>query len=548
MQTWLSRAGQRLVLFGFFLSLFGAEAARAQEGGVDLSFLTTRAEASGYEETTRYDEVQAFLGVAAEASERLHRTAFGYSVEGRPLPLVVFGEVENASAEAVRRAEEKLRVLVLANIHAGEVAGKEAALMLIRKLAAGRHAAWADSLVVLVAPIYNADGNERISLYHRPLQYGPVGGMGQRPNAQGLDLNRDFMKLDSPEARALVRLFDEYDPHVVLDLHTTNGTHHGYHLTYAPPLHPSTYAPIVDRLRDGLLPAVTDSVRQKHDWAMDYYGYFGDGYFGRRSDTTAARRGWYTFSPNPRFGTNYAGLRGRFGILSEAYAYATFEDRILASLYFTEETLDYARAHAAALRAVAEAADTTSVVGDTLALSSDYARSAQKREILLGEVEERQNPYTGETILLRKSVRRPEPMYTYGTFRATDSTRAPEAYYVPPTLPNVIDRIHAHGLRYDTLAEAETRRVERFRIRAVDEASEAYQGRRSRTLSGSYETAEVELPAGTLVVPVDQPLGRLAVALLEPRASDGLAYWAVFDENPEAGTIYPILRRPAPQR
>ena len=151
-------------------------------------------------------------------------------------PGVVFGERRVLNSVSMRA-------------HAGEVCGKEATLALLRDLVGGAHAAWADSLVLLVAPIYNADGNERVSLYNRPEQHGPIGGMGQRPNAQGYDLNRDHMKLDAPETRSLVRALDAYDPHVVLDLHTTNGTYHAYHLTYSPPLNPNTYAPLVDRLR-----------------------------------------------------------------------------------------------------------------------------------------------------------------------------------------------------------------------------------------------------------------------------------------------------------
>ena len=125
-------------------------------------------------------------------SDQLHLTEFGYTTEGRKLPLLVFGELWDATPEEVTQAK-KTRVLIQANIHAGEVAGKEALLMLIRELASGAHSSWSDSLVLLIVPIYNADGNEKISLYNRPRQHGPIGGMGQRANAQGLDLNRDHI-------------------------------------------------------------------------------------------------------------------------------------------------------------------------------------------------------------------------------------------------------------------------------------------------------------------------------------------------------------------
>src|SRR5690606_27827252 len=228
--------------------------------------LLTRAERTDFAETSSYHEVTAMVDALVRMETGLHATTFGETVEGRALPLVVWGAPE-ATPEAVE-ATGKTRVLVFANIHAGEVAGKEAALMLLRDLARGEHAAWADSLVLLVAPIYTADGNERVAYDTRPLQPGPVGGMGTRTNAQGLDLNRDFTKLAAPESRALVGLMNAYDPHVVVDLHTTDGTLMAYHLTYAPPLHPNTPGEIDEELWERWLPAVTEGAEVEAGWAF----------------------------------------------------------------------------------------------------------------------------------------------------------------------------------------------------------------------------------------------------------------------------------------
>src|SRR6516225_4282747 len=164
-----------------------------------FSQVRNRAERTDYVETSRYEDVVNFLNTVAKSSRIVHNTTFGYTFEGRPLPLVVVGRVADASPRAVR-ASGKLRVYIQANIHAGEVEGKEAMLALVRDIAAGRHAQWLDSMVLLVAPIYNADGNERVSLINRGPQNGPIGGMGIRANAQGLNINRDNMKLDTPEA------------------------------------------------------------------------------------------------------------------------------------------------------------------------------------------------------------------------------------------------------------------------------------------------------------------------------------------------------------
>ncbi len=519
------------------VALVWAGEAVAQDGPTPAD-RETRAERTDYRETSSYDDVMAFVEAVARASSRIHLTSFGYSYEGRPLPLVVVGEVDGPGPEIVRRSG-KVRVYVQGNIHAGEVCGKEAMQMLLRQVAQGAHAAWLDSVVLLIAPIYNADGNERVRLTNRPRQYGPVGGMGQRLNAQGFDLNRDHMKLESPEARSLARLFRDYDPEVALDLHTTNGTRRAYHLLYAPPLHPNTPREVLRLLRDDWLPAVTESVKAKHGW--DYYYYGNLPWPGSQ-----AERGWYTYDPRPRYNTNYVGLRNRIGILSEAYAYATFEERVLGTLWFVEEVVDYAYHHASAVRHAVIQADRHSVVGEALALRATHERSRDSVEILLGEVIEERHPYTGLVMYRRADTVHPERLPQFQTFRPTETERAPGAYVVPAELTAVLHLLDDHGITWSRLAEAVTRTVERFVIDSSAAAEREYQGHHQRTLFGRYETVEVGLPAGTAVIPVAQSLGRLAFALLEPRSDDGVLNWNVLDQALEGAAFYPILRLQPP--
>lgn len=503
----------------------------------DVSELQTRAELSYFDETTRYEEVMSFLRAAVLISDRLHLTEFGYTSEGRRLPLLVFGDLWDATAEEIVQTE-KTRVFVQANIHAGEVCGKEALLMLIRELASGEYSAWADSLVLIIAPIYNADGNEKISLYNRRHQYGPVGGMGQRANAQGLDLNRDHMKLDSPEGRSLVGLMNDYDPHVLIDLHTTNGTVHGYHLTYAPPLNPNTSDQIIDLLRKQWLPAVRDAIRENYGWEFYYYGNVPRA-------GSAREKGWYTFDHRPRFNNNYVGLRNRIAILSEAYSYASFEERILATLAFVKENINYVHQHAASIRQTIETVDMTTVVGQNLAVRSEVSRSAEPVEILLGKVEERHNPYTGKVMYLREEESIATSMYEYGHFTAVETERAPQTYFVPPSLTTVIDRLRAHGVWFEEIFTSRELTLERFKIDSTAVAARSFQGHNERTLFGKYESVVQTVEAGTVVVPVDQKLGRLVFYLLEPRSDDGLVTWDLMDDVLEGSEHYPILREPA---
>ena len=500
---------------------------------VAISGLQTRAEATSFQETTRYGEVVDFMERVAAVSSRIHLTTFGYSMEGRPLPMAVVGSVPDAKAETVR-ASGKVRVYIQGGIHAGEICGKEALLVLLRSFALGEYPEWSDSLVLLIAPVYNPDGNERVGLTNRRGQHGPVGGMGRRSNAQGLDLNRDHMKLDSPEARSLARMMTDYDPHILIDLHTTNGTRHAYHLTYSPPLHPNTHPGIDEFLRDELFPAVTETIREERGWESYHYGNAGTPPGGERA--------WYTFDHRPRFNNNYIGLRNRIGILSEAYAYATFEERILASLYFVEEILAFVAARPDGVRRVVADAEVEALEGSSLALRARPKRSEEPVDFLMGEVREERNPHTGHRMFRRTEARRVERMFEYGSFEATESERVPAYYLIPAELTAVVERLKAHGIEMTPLGTPSTREVEEFRITSTSTEERSYQGHNQRTIEGAYRRVRREAPVGTWVALTNQPLGRLLFSLLEPRSDDGFANWNLLDSEIEGKRVYPILR------
>ena len=522
--------------------------ALAQRGASRLDDIRTVPEKTDYHDTSKYADVMAFLEAIDKASDRVHLTTMGTTNEQRAIPLAVIG-APGASPQAVA-GTGKLRVYIQGNIHGGEVEGKESAQMLLRDLAAGRHDDWLQSMVFLIAPIYNADGNERFALNNRGPQYGPMGGQGQRPNAQGLDLNRDHMKLDSPEARAVAKLMTDYNPHVALDLHTTNGTRHAYHLTYSPPLHPGTDPGIVDLLRKQWFPFVTRTVHDKYGWEYSYYGNVSGGRgAGRRGGggapgdaaPAAAERRWETFDHRPRFNNNYIGLRNRFALLSEAFAYLTFQDRILATNRFVEESLTFAKANVDRIRKATEAADRVRLVGERLPLRAEMQHTGSV-EVLMGEVSEEKHAVDGHIMNLRKDVKTPETMLDYLTFKGLEPERVPSAYYVPASLTQALDRLKVHGVVMTPLKSAAKVPVEEFRIDSSVAAATAFQNHKERTLTGAWVPAERELPAGTLMVELTQPLGRLAFYLIEPRADDGLVDWNLLDEALKDAKVYPIVR------
>ncbi len=516
---------------------------------------TLRAERSGFVETARYDEVVAYLEQASAAHPNLHLTRFGYTNQGREIPLLVVGPVDEPTPAAVRTASEEGGIPIIylkGNIHSGEAAGKEALLRLVRELANDQRPELLEDLILLIGPVYNADGTEAVDLRNRPRQHGPLGGMGTRTNAQGLDLNRDGMKLDSPEGRSLARFMTDFDPHMVVDLHTTNGTRHAYHLTYAPPLHPATPQSIDSLLRDDLLPTATRNWEERFGWHMWHYGNA----FSRDGLTA-----WWTFDHRPRFVTNYTGIRNRIGILSEAYSYLTFEDRILASERFVDEILEWSRIHADRILVVVARENSRDLRGERLPVRGGFPDEAPTHPILMGEVAEEVHPWTGETILLRTDVVEEDPMSSFVAFLGTEDERVPDAYLVPRQLDTILDRLRTHGIELLEGAPPPGT-IQVFDIQARSVSEQAFQGRHEVTLEGAWAEwveqgdptpgepagsvddpgAQASASGEWIVVPMDQPLARLAFLLLEPRSDDGLTNWGLMDPWLEGAAHYPVRR------
>jgi hypothetical protein len=511
--------------------LLGWLPARAQE-------LRTIPELTDYEATSRYEDVVAFLQAVTRGSDFLHLRWLDSTVEGRRLPLVIAARGLDPDPQAIARSG-RLVVYIQGTIHAGEVEGKEAILELVRALRDGKHAHWLNRLVLLWLPILNADGNERISPNNRPFQHGPVRGMGQRPNARGLDLNRDHMKLESPEIRAFVSLLRRYDPAVTLDLHTTNGSFHGYHLTYSGPLNPNTDPELMRWMRQAFFPQIQHRMAQA-GFRTYYYGNF------ERRD---GQEVWATFSHEPRFNNNYVGLRNRIPILSEAYAYIPFRDRIAVTAAFVRAVLDYLTEQADRVQQLIQQAEQHAIAlgrsgRDSLGVRFALVRSSERTTILKGAVRTEENPYSGRPMyrLVEDSVRAVE-MPEYQAFQATIRERLPRAYYLPPEVASVVlPLLEAHGAQLERLERPLRLRGERFRILENRQDDRPFQGHRQRRLEGRWEPAELELPAGSWTLPMDQPLARLLFYLLEPRSDDGLLNWNVLDAFLEGAEYYPIWR------
>jgi hypothetical protein len=506
--------------------------------------LQTRPERTNFEETSRLEDITAFLAALSTKSPLVRVQTFGTTEEGRSMPLVTL------SSPAVSRPADRPAgrpvVFLLAKIHGGEVEGKEAVQVLMRRLTFGDLRPLLDRMVIVIAPIYNIDGNEAVDVMNRTAQYGPVAGVGRRENIKGLDLNRDYMKLESAEARALAAAFTAWDPHLVVDLHTTNGSYHGYHLTQSIPLNLSLSATTLDYHRNTMMPAIMKALEDHHKFRAYYYGNFGRG-----NAAPGELRRWNAFDWRPRAGQNYVGFRNRLTILSEAYSYLSFKRRIEVTERFVEEILKYVDAHRAEIVALTKSLDDEWMKraqgSAEMPLGVEYELRPLPKpvEILVGEVKQEVNPRNQRpmTVAIEDSFK-PELMQDYAYFAPTRTVPMARIYVLPndAAFQPIVDKIRQHGITVEELTAPLAADVSSFVVEAITRSPKPFQGHNEVKLKGQYVTEKTTLPAGTKIVRLGQRLGLLAAYLLEPESDDGLTNWNFMDPWVEVGKAAPVRK------
>ena len=501
----------------------------------DARLPRTRAERTNYLETSHYADVVAFIDSLRRLGAPIAVGSIGTTTENRSIPYVIVSR-PLVSTPAAARATGKPIVYVQGNIHAGEVEGKEALQALIRDLVYRTRSNVLDSIVLIAVPIYNADGNERFAdqARNRGAQNGPA-LVGQRPNAQGFDLNRDYMKAEAPETRSSLRMFNEWNPDVFVDLHTTNGSYHGYALTYAPSLNPAgdigpafvggAYA------RDSILPELRRRVRTRRGYETFDYGNF--------ASQDSVEKGWFTYDHRPRFGTNYYALRGRIAVLSEAYSHDPFPRRVASTYAFVSELLSLVAERGARIRALAVRSDSAATVwgtraaGPQIPIRADLTTSPFRGEVIVETLQP-----TGDTTRTEPGVRRGirrtgnyrrVPMPIYDRFVPTLTTAPAWGYVLGAADSSAVSVLRLHGIAVQRISTGCNMTAEAFAADSVIVSPTAFQGRREVRVDGGWRRTDVRLEAGAFVVPLAQPLGVLATYLVDPRSDDGLVAWNVGD-------------------
>ena len=552
----------------------------------------TRAERTNFTETSHYDDVITFIDSLKTLGAKIVTGSIGKTIEGRELPYVIASRPLVKTPAEARRLNRPI-AYIQANIHAGEVEGKEAMQSLLRDLLFDKKKNVLDSIVLIVQPIYNADGNEKFGPQqrNRGAQNGPE-LVGTRQNASGWNLNRDYIDADAPETKGALAMLNQWNPDVFMDLHTTDGSIHGYALTYSPPLTP-TAVNVVPYTAKTMLPAIRERMRTREGFEVSDYGDFsrtgvvrGQRGAGRAAtpgtppDTSAAARGrrggfagrggpsleqiiadsiptsgwaFSTYESLARYGTNYYGLRNRIGILSEAFSHDPFARRVASTYDFVSEILSYLAEHKTEIMNLAKQGDAKVIAwgknpssSPPLALKSrmDTTRIEDVRVEVITPLTDSSKREAGMGARQRTGIIKLVRMPVMANFTPTLTSTLPFAYaFDDKTAHDILPILKLHGIHVERLDGSVKASVQSFRVDTVIDRGRSETSRMLKDVDGAWnEATSRTLPTGTYIVRAAQPYGLLAFYVLEPQSEDGLAQWSFFDDVLAAHSDFPIMR------
>ncbi len=504
--------------------------------------LLTHAEKTQFRETGRYAD-------SLELARRLERTSrlvrvitLGRTPQGRDLVMLVVSKDQAFTPEAAARTGKPI-ILIQNGIHAGEIAGKDATAMLLRDIVVSkRYASWLDHVIVLAIPVFNVDGHERFSPYNRINQNGPA-AMGFRATAQRINLNRDYIKADAPEMRAWLRMYSAWLPGLLIDNHVTDGQDQQYDLTISMPTEQDIWPSVGLWTKQKFLPALNAAMeRDGHSIAP----------YAEPLDSRDLAKGLSGGTFEPRYSTGYAAVQNRAALLVETHSLKAFKTRVWAHYDVMRHAIGIICRDAAALKNAVESADReiTQQEGKPLFLAGEVDTSDAEPFTFKGVSSRMENsPITGGQVIVYGDRPVDIPSRLFSRTTTTLAPTVPLAYSVPREWGAVIDLLQLHGVRTEPLPREREAEVEVYRFTDAKWAQRPYEGRHRADFRTQVIRDSRRLPAGAVLVPMNQRAARVAMSILEPDAPDSAAHWGFFDtvfEEKEYFSSYvmePIARR-----
>lgn len=511
-----------LTMLALLLNLGAENLAAAAKSSVPL---ITKAEHTGWLETGRYDEVERLCAAFAKAyPSNVRCFTFGQTPEGRPMLAMAVGESRFLSPSS-KNAHERPVVLFQGGIHAGEIDGKDAGFWLLRDILNGKVLPEVLKKVTLVfVPVFNADGHERFGAFGRPNQVGPK-EMGWRVTAQNFNLNRDYLKVDAPETRAMIRLLRAWDPMLYVDLHVTDGAKFQHDIAVM--IEPSLPGPEALRTAAARLSDKTMSdLKQAGNLPLSFYPSF--------NIDDEPKSGINVGPPSVRFSNGYWSLRNRIGVLVETHSWRPYDHRVKSTYETVKSLIASAAVSGREWIKAAEAADAESetLIGKTLALN--YKNTPKSKPIeFLGYAYTRKKSQISGQFMTRYDPSKPE-VWELPLFYEVEpkiSAVVPRAFIIPAAYKDLYEeRFKLHGITYDVLKTPWQGKADTYRTKLTGAFKEPYESHQRPEYDGAWETTTGEAPAGSLKVNMDQVQGKLAMLLLEPSSPESLLAWGYMNQ------------------
>lgn len=479
----------------------------------------TKAERTKWKQTADYEETMRFCRSLEAGSRWVRLESFGRTGQGRDLPLIILSKDRAFTAEAARALGKPI-VLIQNGIHSGEIEGKDASLMLVRDLAVlHRHEALLDSVVVLVVPMFSADAHERRGRFQRMNQNGPD-EMGWRHTPIGLNLNRDYTKLDAPETRAVVAALDAWQPDLYVDLHVTDGADYPQDITYGwngTNAHSPAGAGWLD---DVLSPALGRELAVAGHAPGPLVFYVDD------RDLSQGVLAW---TSDPRFSNGYGDLRHLPSVLVENHSLKPYRRRVLGTYVLLETMLATLANDGGALRA-AIAADRARRPAEVALAWGASAETPSRVDTELITNRLVASPITGADVIQWTGETAIVPIPRVQVTRPIVTIVRSTAYWIPPAYADLVARLRLHGIAVEIVGEPREVEVEAYRLSDAKLAADPFEGHVPVTATAVVERRRESFPAGSARVATDQPLGDLAIVLLEPASPDSFFQWGMLLE------------------
>jgi Zinc carboxypeptidase len=488
--------------------------------------LLTTGEKTGWNETAPYAE-------AVEISRRLERASkfvkvmdIGITPEGRTMIALVVSK-DRAFTPADAAKTNKAIVMIQSGIHAGEIEGKDTVLMLIRDMTVSKKfAGWLDHAIFVVIPVFNVDGHEYFSAYHRPSQQGPA-STGLRATAQRLNLNRDYMKADTPEMKAWLHVFNTWMPDFLIDNHVTDGSDMQYDVTWDMARNQDIAEPAGAWVREKYVPEL--------DKRMAADGHLVAPYGALRN------RQFFMEVFSPRYSHLYSAVQNRPSLLVETHSLKTARTRAWANYDIMRHTFDIISADAESLRKAVREADK--------AMSARAGDRNAEPVYLAGKVSDKSRPivydalknapfksevtganvthYTGEVDDIQTVI--------HDQIDTTLAAQMPLGYLIPAAFSSAADLLKTHGVEIERTAKPLDQVFETYRFTTTKFAANASEGHVMLTVEPRAVKEKIFIPAGSYWVPMKQRRARLILSLLEPNAPDSIAAWGLLNSVFEGG-------------